>query len=125
MYKLQMSLCGLNKFHEMLSGELEGAALMLEEISSLTLLDLFDEVIADEVTLRYGQIACAEGCSMSLRFFCPACTLKTRSWSVEELETAVKEQIGCALGELFGKVIIENVTLDWESEQENTLPLSA
>ncbi|HVB62399.1 MAG TPA: hypothetical protein VNE61_14480 [Ktedonobacteraceae bacterium] len=125
MYSLQMNLCGLNKFHEMLPGELEGAELMLEEVSSLILLDLFDEVIADDVTLRYGRIACAEGCSISLRFFCPACTLKTRSWSIEELKSAVEEQIGCALGELFGKVIVENVTIRWESEQENTLLRSA
>lgn len=125
MYSLQMNLCGLNKFHEMLPGELEGAELMLEEVSSLTLLDLFDEVIAEDVTLRYGQFPCVEGCSMSLRFFCPARTLKTRSWSVEELETAVKEQISCALGELFGKVIVENVALQWEDEEDNILPLSA
>jgi len=120
-----MNLCGLNKFHEMLPGELESAELLLEEVSSLILLDLFDEVIADDVTLRYGQISCAEGCSMSLRFFCPACTLKTCSWSVEELKAAVEEQIGCALGELFGKVIAENVTIRWEGEQENTLLRSA
>jgi len=38
---------------------------------------------------------------------------------------AVEEYISCALVELFGKVIIDNVAIRWEGEQEDTLLLSA
>ncbi len=127
MYILQMHLHGLGRFHEMLPLEFEGAELTLEEVSSQVLLDLFDEVIVDDVTLCYEQIPRGEQehCSMFLRFFCPARTLKTCLWGLERLELVVEEYISCALVELFGKVIIDNVAIRWESEQEDMLLLSA
>jgi hypothetical protein len=100
-----------DRFFEVSPNEVENAELMVEDLVSQVLLELFDEGIVEEVAMcfsanpRTGLQRCS--IQISAQCNCQAFTLRPRT--KENMEGAVEKNMHTLLRELFGHVKIDSV----------------
>lgn len=110
---LSVQVQGCDKFFEVLPDEGENAELMVEDVMSHVLLDLFGEGTVDDVSIRFSSDLCMglKHCSIRIRAQCSCQYFALSPRSKEHMELAVEKSIGARLKELFGSVNVESVTL--------------
>lgn len=102
-----------DKFFEVSPDEVENAELMVEDMVSHVLIDLFSEGMVDDVAIRFSPKPHMglQHCSIHIHAQC-ACKyfkLLPRTW--QNMELAVEERMCSLLRELFGTLTVDNVTL--------------
>jgi hypothetical protein len=108
---LQFDANSYGRFFEVLPEEEENAELIVEDIVSLVLLDLFGEAMVNDVTIHFS-LASRLGqrdCSIHIRAQCPSQSFKSVPCTKEYMELAIGNNLSSLLKELFGPITIECV----------------
>jgi len=100
----------VNRFMEVTLDELESAELAVEDGVGIALLDLFEAVAIDEASISF---------TLSSQMEQQLCSIRIDAWCFfdafpilpENIEFAVEDRISPILAELFGEVIVDDVTL--------------
>ena len=119
---LQISVRCANRFMEVTLDELESAELAVEDGVGTVLLDIFETVAIDEVSISFtlDQGVEHQMCTIRIDVWCPFSPVPVHPHELENIEFAVEDRIGCVLAELFGEVIVDEVRIDYlTSVQEN------
>ena len=98
---------------EVLPSEVETAEFMIEELVGQLLLEHFDEVVVDEVTIHFSPRS-PEGqhyCTIRLRAHCLGKSSLAISGALEQVTLVVEERMSSALVELFGTVHMGQVAI--------------
>ena len=98
---------------EVLPGEVETAECMIEELVGQLLLEHFDEVVVDEVTIHFSPRS-PEGqhhCTIHLRAHCLGKSSLAISGALEQVTLVVEARMSSALVELFGTVHMGQVAI--------------
>ena len=115
---LQVYVQGHDKFFEVSADEVENAELMVEDVVSRVLLDLFNGGIVDDVAIRFSPTLSMglQHCSIQICAEC-SCQYFTRLPRTKDtMELAVEASMSSLLRELFGSVSVESVDLQPTSE---------
>jgi hypothetical protein len=110
---LQIHVQCYDKFFEVSPDEVENAELVVEDVVSQALLDLFGEGTVDEVTicfspnLRMGL----QYCSIQVRAQVPSQSFSLLPHTNEHMKSAVEKRISSLLKELFTSVVIDTIIL--------------
>ena len=110
---LQLHAQCYDKYFEVSPNEVENAELVVEDVVSQVLLELFGEGTVDEVTicfspnLRMGL----QHCSIQIRAQCPCESFSLFPHTNEHIKSAVETRMGSLLKELFVSVNIDSVML--------------
>jgi hypothetical protein len=112
---LQISLRCVNKFMEITLDSLESAELAVEDGVGTVLLDLFETVAIDEVSINFTLDESMEQqfCTLQIDVRCPFKTFPFHPEELENIEFAVEDRISSVLVELFGEVIVDDVRIDY------------
>ena len=111
------------KCGELFPGEKEPADLFLEGFVSCLLLDFFEVVLIEDVTITFVPIPEMEQrqyCAISIEAYGDLLPLVTGMYNVESTELALESKISSAFMEIFEIVHIEQVTI---SSSPAMLPL--
>jgi len=112
MYVIRIDARCADQVSEVLLDELGYAELLVEDLVSQLLLELFEEVDIDEVTIKAHALS--EGgspyCSIRIQATCSFAFLLDSS-ALERKELVLEERISYALMELFGTVDIDRVSI--------------
>ncbi len=98
---------------EVLPDEVETTEFMIEELVGQLLLEHFDEVVVDEVTISFSPRS-PEGqhhCTIHLRAHCLGKSSLSSPDELERVTLVVEERMSSALVELFGTVHMGQVTI--------------
>ncbi len=130
MYTLQIHVQCYDRFFEVCSDEVENAELTVENAVSQLLLDFFDEVTVDDVTILFSSNLHMglQHCSIQIQAQCACQTFALLPLTKETMELAVETSICSILRELFGTVNVDNVTLSlapWDYGNDPALSRSA
>lgn len=99
-----------SKISEVLSTDVEKTECIVEEAVSHILVDLFDEVIVDDVTIYSSSSQAGEqSCSIEIRAECCYDSCRLLPCSKEYMELVTSKCIGSLLKELFGPVTVDCV----------------
>jgi hypothetical protein len=109
---LQIHVQCTDRFFEVFSDEVVNAELTVENAVGQLLLDLFDEVTMDEVTIRFSSNLHLgmQHCSIQMQAQCACQSFALIPHTKENMELAVENSICPVLRELFGTVNVERVT---------------
>jgi hypothetical protein len=109
---LQIHVQCYDRFFEVFSDEVVNTELTVENAVSQILLDLFDEVTMDEVTIRFSSNLHMglQHCSIQIQAQCACQSFALLPRTMENMELAVENSICSILRELFGSVSVESVT---------------
>lgn len=112
MCMLKMHVQCSDRFFEVLPDEVMNAELMVEDVVSLVLLDLFSEGTVDEVTMRFPATLSngLQRCSIYICAQCPCQNFVLLPRTEENMKLAVEKRLYSLLRELFGSVNIESIT---------------
>jgi len=124
---LQMYVQCSNKFFEVSPDEVENAELMVEDVVSRVLLDLFDEGIVDDVAIQFSSNMRKglQYCSIQIRARCACQHFALLPRTQANIKLAVEKNMGSVLRELFGWVNVDSVTLSPSpKDDESDTPLS-
>ena len=109
---LEMHLQCADRFFEVLPGDVQGAEMTVEDMVSHALLDLFDEGMVDEVTIRFPsdrRMGLQPG-SIYIRAQCFCNSFILLPHTKENMKLALEKSICSLLKELFGPVNVDSVT---------------
>ena len=113
MCNLEVHVQCYDKFFEVSPDEVENAELMVEDMVSNVLLNLFSGGTVDDVAIKFSPKPRMglQHCSIQIyaQCTCQYFKLLPRTW--ENMELAVEEKMSSLLRELFGTVTIDNVKL--------------
>ena len=114
---LQIQAHCYDRFFEVFSDEVVDTELIVENAVSQLLLDLFDEVTVDEVTIRFSSNLHTglQHCSIHMQAQCACQSFTLFPLTKENMELAVENGICSILRELFGTVNVDNVTFSLSS----------
>jgi hypothetical protein len=114
MCTLQIHVQCYDRFFEVFPDEVENAELTVENAVSQLLLDFFDEVTVDDVTILFSSHLHMglQHCSIQIQAQCACQTFALLPRTKENLELRVETSICSILRELFGMVNVDNVTLN-------------
>jgi len=123
---LQIHVECYDRFFEVFSDEVVNTELIVENAVSQLLLDLFDEVTMDEVTIRFlsNLHMGLQHCSIHMQAQCACQSFTLLPRTRENMELAVENSICSLLSELFGSVSVESVTFSpfpWEYEYDHII----
>jgi hypothetical protein len=113
MFQVHIDVECVDTHMEVLPGEVEIAEFMIEELVSQLLLEHFDEVVVDEVTIHFSPRS-PQGqnhCIIQLRAHCLGKSSSTISGELEQVTLVVEERMSSALVELFGTVHVGQVVV--------------
>lgn len=127
---LQMHVQCTHRFIEILPEEKERAELIVENVVSHGLLDIFDRVAVDEVAIHCSSNARAGQpyCSIQIYADCLCEFFPLRPHEEEDMKQSVIAIVSPRLKELFGSVEIDNITFSpspWDFEHDPVLSQSA
>ena|SRR5947209_16320478 len=110
---LSVNAQGYDRFFEVLPDEVENVELMVEDVMSHVLMDLFDEGTVDEVTVQFSSDLRMglKHCAIQIRAQCSCQYFTLFPRTRENMELAVEKSMRARLKELFGSVNVEGVTL--------------
>lgn len=116
---LQIHVKCYDRFFEVISDEVVDTELVIENAASQVLLELFDEVEMDEVSIRFSsQLQMGlQHCFILMKAQCACQSFNSLPRTKEHIELAVEKSICSILRELFGSVTVESVTFSlspWE-----------
>jgi hypothetical protein len=102
-----------DRFFEVSPDEVENAELMVEDMVSHVLIDLFSEGMVDDVAIRFSPKPPMglQHCSIQIRAQCACQCFALLPRTRENMEFAIEESICSLLREIFGTVSVDNVTL--------------
>ena len=123
---LQIRVKCFDKCIEVFSDEVVDTELVVEDAVSQVLLDLFDGVVIDEVTIRSrsNMHMGFRQCFILMQAQCACQSFALPPCTKEHIERVVAKSICSILRELFGSVTVESVmfTLSpWEYEQDHMI----
>jgi hypothetical protein len=123
---LQIHVECYDRFFEVFSDEVVNTELIVENAVSQLLLDLFDEVTMDEVTIRFSSNLHMglQHCSIQMQAQCACQSFTLLPRTKENMELAVENSICSILRELFGTVNVDNVKFSpppWEYEYDHII----
>ena len=119
MCTLQAQMQCYDKFFEVFSNEVEYNELMIENAISQLLLDLFDAVMVEVTIIFPPQMHMdLQHCSIQIHAQCEYQTFSSLPRNKDTIELTVENGICSVLRELFGSVVVDNVTL-YPSQQFN------
>jgi hypothetical protein len=113
MFQVQIDAECADTHIEVLPSEVETTEFMIEELVGQLLLEHFDEVVVDEVTIHFSPRS-PEGqlhCTIHLRAHCLGKSSLAISGELEQVTLVVEERMSSALVELFGTVHVGRVTI--------------
>ncbi len=113
MLLIQIEAQCVGKFFEVLPGAIEDTEFTIEDLVGQLLLEYFEEVIVDDVTITFSH------CSLAGQYHCSIhvqvhCLEKSSAPSPDELgrtELIVERKVRSALAELFGAVQVKRVAI--------------
>jgi hypothetical protein len=102
-----------DRFFEVSPDEVENAELMVEDMVSQVLIDLFSEGTVDDVAMRFSPKPPMglQHCSIQIHAQCACQCFALLPRTRENMELAIEESICSLLRELFGTVSVDTVTL--------------
>ena len=114
---LQIHAHCYDRFFEVFSDEVVNTELTVEHAVSQVLLNLFDEVTVDDVTIRFSSNSHMElqHCSIHMQAQCACQSFTLFPLTKENMELAVENGICSILRELFGTVNVDDVTFSLSS----------
>lgn len=121
MYIVQMDMHCTEKFFEILPHDVEYAELMVEDLVSHILLDLFATAMIEQVNICFssdpllGQL-----CSVQIQAQCVSKSVQLTPKELENLEMAVEDRVSRALVQLLGAVEVERVAIGWLPSEEGS-----
>jgi hypothetical protein len=98
---------------EVLPSEVETTEFMIEELVGQLLLEHFDEVVVEEITINFS-LRSPQGqhhCTIHLRAHCLGKSSLSSPDELERVTLVVEERMSSALVELFGTVYVGRVTI--------------
>jgi hypothetical protein len=109
---LQVHMQCYDRFFEVFSDEVEYAELTVENAVSQVLLDFFDEVTVDDVTICFSSNLHMglQHCSIQIQAECACQSFVLLPRTKVNMELAVENSICSILRELFGSVNVDSVT---------------
>jgi hypothetical protein len=121
---LQMYVQCSNRFFEVSPNEVENAELMVEDVVSRVLLDLFDEGTVDDVAIQFSSNMrkSLQYCSIQIRARCSCQRFALLPRTKANIKLAVEKNMGSLLRELFGWVNVDNVTLSPAPKDDESDP---
>jgi hypothetical protein len=124
---LEIHIRGCDRFFEVLPNEVEKAELTVESGVSQVLLDLFGEVIVDDVTICFSSDLGMgiHNCSIDIRAQCSCECFALYPCTKEHMKLTIEERVCALLKELFGSVNVEHVTMappPWDYGNDPALP---
>ena len=116
---LQIQVKCYDRYFEVISDEVVDTELVVENAASQVLLELFDVVEMDEVSIRFSsQLQMGlQQCFILMQAQCAYQSFTLLPRTREHMELAVEKNICSILRELFGSVTVESVTFSlspWE-----------
>ena len=110
---LQVYVQCYDKFFEVSADEVENAELMVEDVVSRVLLDLFNGGTVDEVAIRFSPTLHMglQHCSIQIRAECSCQYFARLPCTKDTMELAIEASMSSLLRELFGSVSVENIAL--------------
>jgi hypothetical protein len=116
---LQIQVKCYDRYFEVISDEVVDTELVVENAASQVLLELFDEVAMDDVSIRFSsQLQMGlQQCFILMQAQCACQSFTLLPRTREHMELAVEKNICSILRELFGSVTVESVTFSlspWE-----------
>jgi hypothetical protein len=100
-----------DRFFEVSPDEVENAELMVEDLVSQVLLELFDEGIVEEVAMCFSAnpYTGLQRCSIQISAQCNCLAFTLQPRTKKNMECAVEKNMHTLLRELFGHVKIDSV----------------
>jgi hypothetical protein len=100
-----------DRFFEVSPDEVEEAELMVEDLVSQVLLELFDEGIVEEVAMCFStnRSTGLQQCAIQIRAQCNCQAFTLRPRTRKNIKCAVEKNMHTLLRELFGQVKVESV----------------
>ncbi len=110
---LQVHVQCYDRFFEVSPDEVENAELMVEDVVSRVLLDLFNGGIVDDVAIRFSPTPRMGllHCSIQIRAQCSYQYFAKLPRTKDTMELAVESSMCSLLRELFGSVSVDSVAL--------------
>ncbi len=123
---LQIHVECYDRFFEVFSDEVVNTELTVEHAVSQVLLGLFDEVMMDEVTIRFSSNLHMglQHCSIHMQAQCACQSFTLLPRTKENMELAIENSICSILRELFGTVNVDNVKFSpspWEYGYDHSI----
>jgi hypothetical protein len=113
MCTLQAHMQCYDRFFEVFSDEVEYNELMIENAVSQLLLDFFDEVMVDVTMIFTPHVHMGlQHCSIQMQAQCEYQNVASLPRTKENIELTVENSMCSLLRELFGSVIVDNVTFN-------------
>jgi hypothetical protein len=111
MYTLQANMQCYDRFFEVFSHEVVQNELMIENIVSQLLLDFFDEVMVDVNIIFSPRVQMGlQHCFIQIQAQCDNLICASLANPNEYIELSVEHTMCSILMELFGSIIVDNVT---------------
>jgi hypothetical protein len=113
MFLIQINAQSVDRFFEALPSEKESAELVVEDLVSHILLEHFDEVIVDRVTVDFSHDPARDQFywSIFIEAYSQSSPLPFSPHTLKSMELVLKGRINSSLVELFGKILIESITI--------------
>lgn len=110
---LQILVQCCDRFFEVLSDDVEGTELTVEDGVGRTLLDLFEEVTVDDVAICFSSHLGMgfHRCSIQICAHCSCQGFSLLPRTKEHIRLSVEKGISTILKELFGSVSVEYVSM--------------
>jgi hypothetical protein len=129
MYTLQAHMQCYDRFFEVFSNEIEYTELIIENAVSQLLLDFFDEVKVDDVTIIFSPnlYMGLQHCSIQIQAQCFCQTSELLPRTKDNMELVVENSMCSLLRELFGSVAVDCVTFNpspWNFEYDHSIASS-
>ena len=126
MCNLEVHVQCYDRFFEVSADEVENAELMVEDVVSNVLLNLFSGGTVDDVAIKFSPKPRMglQHCSIQIRAQCSCQFFTLLPRTKENMKLAVEKSICSILKELFGSVNVEGVMLSpspWDSGNDAAL----
>ena len=126
MCNLEVHVQCYDRFFEVSADEVENAELMVEDVVSNVLLNLFSGGTVDDVAIKFSPKPRMglQHCSIQIRAQCSCQLFTLLPRTKENMKRAVEKSICSILKELFGSVNVEGVMLSpspWDSGNDAAL----
>ncbi len=112
MYLVQMDMYCTERFLEILPHDVEYAELMVEDLVSHILLDLFANALIDQVSISFSSDPSLEQlCSVQIQARCLSKSFRLAPHELERTELTLEDRVSRALVQLLGAVEVERVAI--------------
>lgn len=122
MCDLQIRAQCFGRYFEVLPDSVEHTELLIEEAMSYVLLDLFEEGVVDDVSIKFSPTLRMglKHCLISVRAQCPCHAFVLLPRTNEHMKCALTQHVGSLLKELFESVDVDIVLLHTSSADSGT-----